>query len=146
MRRPIDAKGTTCAAVAISLTVMMSWSAVAKAESLFGQLYGSYGGERPDRRQLYWQGEDAPYLASQNLWESRRVRSLAATYGIEAAISQDETVKPGDIVSTPEGLKVFMVSRNADGDRVGKLVPLQSSSLKANGQLQAIDRAVRSGR
>lgn len=144
MRRPVDAKGRICAAVAL-LTVM-SWSAVASAESLFGQLYGGYGGEQPDQRELYWQGEDASYLASQNLWESRRVRSLAATYGLEAALSQDETMKPGDIVSTPEGLKVFMVSRNAEGDRVGALVPLQSSRLKANGQLQAIDRAVRRGR
>lgn len=144
MRR-VDAKSKTIFGVVFCLT-LMSYSAVSQAQSLFTQLYGRNSGEHADRAELYQQGEDASYLASQTLWEIQRVRSLAATYGLEAALAEDQTMKPGDIISTPKGLMVFVVSRKANGDRVGNLVPLGASTLRTQSRLQAIDKQIRRDR
>jgi len=73
-----------------------------------------------------------------NLANIRRLEAVAKSEGVRAAFLKDQTVRPGDILVTAQGLAVY--ERGRDG---AEIRPLAASRYKNRADLQALQKISR---
>jgi len=91
--------------------------------------------ERARRMSASVDGDAQKSSREATLARIRRLDAVAKTDGLKAAFLQDQTVRPGDILVTAEGLTVY--ERGRDGPQIR---PLAESRYKDRTDLQALQK------